>query len=117
MDPAPVREDAVRRNLGGNDLATYFRRVDGGRELVVYLPLRPLPPASGIVGLIQLNTPLVDVDRSLAHLRAALIDAALGTVLPSGVLALLFGGYLAAPLESFAAACSAIAREALTRRS
>ena len=117
LDPAPVRDDAVRRILGGNDLATYVRRVDGGRELVVYLPLRPLPPASGIVGLIQLNTPLVDVDRSLAHLRAALIGAALATLLASGVLALLFGGYLAAPLETLAATCTAIARGDLRRRS
>lgn len=117
LDPAPVRDDVVRRILSGDSLQMYVHHVEGGRELVVYLPLRPLPPGSGVAGLIQLSTPLVDVDRSLAHLRAVLLGAALATLLASGVLALLFGGYLAAPLETLAATCTAIARGDLRRRS
>jgi len=116
-DPAPVRDDAVRRILSGDSLATYVHRAESGRELVTYMPLRSLSPASGLVGVIQLSTPLTDVDRSLGRLRLILIGAALATLLASGVLALLFGGYLAVPLEKLEATCCAIARGELHRRS
>ncbi|HTE03391.1 MAG TPA: HAMP domain-containing sensor histidine kinase, partial [bacterium] len=117
MDPAPVRADAVRRALRDGSLVTDIRRVEGGRELVTYIPLWSLSPTHGAVGLIQLNTPLTDVDRSLARLRLALVATSMTTLLASGVLALLSGGYLAAPLETLAATCTAISRGDLRRRS
>ena len=117
MDPAPVRAEAVRRALRDGSLVTDIRLVEGGRELVSYIPLWSLSPTHGAVGLIQLNTPLTDVDRSLARLRLALVATSMTTLLASGVLALLSGGYLAAPLETLAATCTAIARGDLRRRS
>jgi len=117
MDPAPVRADAVRRALRDGSLVTDIRRVEGGRELVTYIPLWSLSPAHDAVGLIQLNTPLTDVDRSLARLRLALVAASMTTLLASGGLALLSSGYLATPLETLEATCTAIARGDLRRRS
>src|SRR5207244_8526204 len=75
------------------------------------LPIWSLSPTHGAVGLIQLNTPLTDVDRSLARLRLALVATSMTTLLVSGVLALLSGGYLAAPLETLAATCTARSEE------
>lgn len=68
-DPVLPDPDAIARALRGENEITYVTEIDGARHLVVLVPLRPAPGDSSVVGVVQLSTPLGNVDALLRQQR------------------------------------------------
>lgn len=68
-DPVPANITQVAAALDGDNEVTYIAEVDGVRQLVALIPLRPAPGAPSVLGVVQLNTPLTEVDGLLSQQR------------------------------------------------
>jgi len=115
-DPAPADAAAVQRALGGDNEVTYVAEVDGVRHLVVLIPLRPGPGDPSVLGVVQLNTPLAEVDGLLRQQRL-LIGAGVAFCLAVGTAG---GMWLTtsalAPLRRMILTCRQIAAGDLRQR-
>jgi two-component system, OmpR family, sensor kinase len=63
------RTGLLRRALGGEKEITYAVREGGQRSLVALVPLKPDPASAKTIGVVQLTTPLAQVDQILARQR------------------------------------------------
>jgi signal transduction histidine kinase len=111
----PAHPGLIQQVMGGDSRVLVVRSAEG-RRVVLYLPLRA-SPSSPAVGVVQLTSPLPEVERSLARIRWLLTGTAAVTLLTGSGLALVFGRRLARPLEQLETTCRAIARGAFGRRS
>lgn len=104
--PAEVHRDAAADAASGLES---LRLASSGveRQLVVYLPLRDR--AGMTAAVIQLNGPIPEVAQALDRARLLWMLITLGALAAGAGLAVLFGRYLAAPLEQLEAVCRAIA--------
>ncbi|MGH2405044.1 MAG: histidine kinase dimerization/phospho-acceptor domain-containing protein, partial [bacterium] len=114
--PVAAHPGLVEKVLGGDSRVLVVRSPQGGRQVVLYLPLRA-SASSPVVGAVQLTSPLPEVEQSLARIRWLLIGTSAATLLTGSGLAFVFGRRLASPLEQLEATCRAIARGAWGHRS
>jgi two-component system, OmpR family, sensor kinase len=69
---AEPRRQLVRRALAGEKEITYTDPAQTGRALVALIPLKETPASRRILGVIQLTTPLRQVDQILSRQRRML---------------------------------------------
>ncbi|MCL4545024.1 MAG: HAMP domain-containing histidine kinase [Chloroflexi bacterium] len=116
VTPPPPRVADVQRALRGGDEITYEDNAAGGHDLVALIPVRVPSLAGAIIGVVQLSTPLADVD---ATLRNLLIFDAAGAMLGIAVAALsapAVSQTALAPLQKITLAARAIAAGDLGQR-
>jgi two-component system, OmpR family, sensor kinase len=81
-EAARPQPELLQRALAGEKEITYTQPVSGKRSLVALVPLKPGPHSEQINGVVQLTTPLAQVDQILARQRWTL---GLGMVITIGL--------------------------------
>ena len=76
----PPHHDKLLRALNGDKDITYTASSDGQRALIALIPLRRAPTSKDVLGVVQLTTPLTQVDQILSRQRKILTVGALMTV-------------------------------------
>ncbi|MDQ7841457.1 MAG: HAMP domain-containing sensor histidine kinase [bacterium] len=117
-DPLPPDPDVVAKATQSGRAVSVVQPTGNGRQMTLYIPLAVAVSApQRVAGVVQLNRPLADIDRSLVLVRRIVIGAVAAALLAGSVLALMLARYLSAPLERLAATCRAIAAGEWGRRS
>lgn len=76
------RHDFLAKALMGEKELTYIAPQDGQRALVALIPLRQKPPSTDVLGVVQITTPLAQVDQLLTRQRRMI---GLGVLLTGGL--------------------------------
>ena len=82
----PPEQQYVKRALSGENEVTYRATANGRPMLVLLIPLRPRPGDPKIFGVVQMSTPLTEINRMLFSHGAMLIAVA-AIILITGTIA------------------------------
>ncbi len=114
--PTPRREE-IAPALSGNNEVTY-QDLDpiAGHAIVALVPLRAAPPDGDVIGVVQLSTPLADVDSTLLTLIAFDTAAVAVGIGIAAVVAPVVADTALLPLRTVTQAAKAIAAGNLRQR-
>ena len=117
-EPSAPAPDAkyFRKALSGMNEITYWSKEDGKLILVFLIPLRPQPDSQHVFGVIQISTPLSDINKILFR-QGSMQITAVGIILILGILSgYWFIGISLEDLQNLSAACQEIAKGNFTQR-
>ncbi len=112
----PPNKFLLKKALSGKNEIDYFTYFKGQHILVTFIPLRKTPKSSEIYGVVELATPLTQIDKILERKAILLITSILIALLLGSILGLYLTTSVLKDLSILVSTCEAIASGNLTKR-
>ncbi len=109
-------KNLLKKALGGENEITYTTYFKGTHMLVCFIPIREKPKSPHIYGVIELATPLTQIDKILERKALLIITSILIALITGALLGFCFTSSVLKDLDILVSTCEAISSGNFTKR-